>query len=131
MAGVNGNDVGDIELVDGALMHREYLDALSTVSRDTRALLAALTYIGTEIVIVTGGAAVNANGTQWERLRVRHLIVTSITAGLRVFTIGTRSFSFPLAANTTLVLPFPLVIERGSDLSYSGDGTCYIVGDPE
>lgn len=131
MAGTAGNDVGSVELLDAGVMHREYLSALEKMDTNTRAIVDTGRLVGSEIVTLTGGGAVGSIGTQHEKLRVRYLILSSVTAAVRTLTIGTRTFSFPLAANAPVVLPFPLVIERGSDLTFSGDGFCYIVADPE
>jgi hypothetical protein len=131
MAGTSGNDVDTVELLDAGIAHRQYLAALEKAPAAIRVLNDVISLVGAEIITLTGGAAVNASGVQWEKLRVRYLILSSVTLATRVLTIGTRTFSFDLPASLPVVVPFPLVIERGSDLSFSGDGRCYMIGDPE
>ena len=65
------------------------------------------------------------------RLRVRHFIIENVSAAGGAFgiVIGTKPYTFDLPAHTTLVVPLPFVIERGTDIGLVGDPVVYMVAD--
>jgi hypothetical protein len=74
---------------------------------------------------------------QHVKLRVRHLIMaTPANIAVATLRIGAAQYPFSLQSFMTFVIPFPLVIEPGVDISWtlSVIGTsfaAYIVGRPE
>jgi hypothetical protein len=64
------------------------------------------------------------------RLRVAYLIVSRATAGDGILTVGTASYTFTMLA-APVRIDFPLVIERGTDIAFAGDGRIYLVGTTE
>lgn len=95
------------------------------------ALISWLRMENCEIVRLDAGAA-PAPQSQHVRFRVRYVIVSAITAGTMTLTVGTASYPFEGQARGNDAIPFPLVIERGSDMSCVGtDGRIFLVGDVE
>lgn len=128
----DGNPVGEIdEFYDAGAMQRELL---SHIDAGSARIVKALTFEGCTIIRLIGGAPiVNAAfaGSSHLRLRVRRLILSRTTAGIGSLFIGSESYDFDLPASTPVPVDFPLVIERGADLSFTGDGRCYILADTE
>lgn len=120
------NPVGVVPTVDALEMHRETVNAIQANSAALARILSALTDVGKEIVRVDAGATVS----QRIRFRVRWLIISRATAGVGTLLVGTGSYPFTVAAAPVRV-DFPLVIERGVDVGFTGDGVLYLVGDPE
>lgn len=125
-----GSGVVD-EFPDAWKMHQQTLDMIDAGSRR---IVKALTYEGTTIVPLIGGGAIVQQGfapTSHLRLRVRAILASRATAGVANLVIGTEQYGFDLAAGVPVMFPFPLVIERGADLSFTGDGRCYLFCDVE
>ena len=60
------------------------------------------------------------SGSQHLRLRTIGLIAGGNgAAGALVLTIGARTYTFRLAGTQSIYLPFPLLIERGTDITAS------------
>ena len=127
MAG-DTKDTGSVAVDDGG-------DPLKPLTDTTRSglasLLAFLAMENAEIIRLEAAAAPVVQ-SQHVRLRVRGIIVNPITAGALTLTIGTAQYPFDGGAREIEWVPFPLVIERGSDMSCVGaDGRIYLIGDPE
>jgi hypothetical protein len=61
----------------------------------------------------------------------RLILVNNTAAGVAVaVNVGTAAYPFALPANTTLDLPFPLNVQAGLDVTYTGEGLAYLVGYP-
>lgn len=127
MAGDEKN-VGSVAVEDGIDPLAPLTAALKTSSK------AALEYaamVGTEIIRLDAAAA-PVTLSQHPRLRLRGIIVNPVTAGVLTLTLGTATYPFASPANGLTFVPFPLVIERGTDMSCVGaDGRLYLLGDPE
>jgi hypothetical protein len=108
------------------------LAPLTAATRDAgKGILAALLGVENEIVRLDASAAPVAQ-SQHIRLRVLTVIVNPVTAGTLTLVIGTAQYPFDGAARALQPFPFPLVIERGSDMSCVGaDGRIYLIGAPE
>lgn len=125
MAGVNGNDVGDVELMDAGIMHRDTIGALQTQVATLR-----------EIANILKGSA--DAGTSWDlpvqthaRIRCAYLVFTNDAACVVTINTGTGTRTFNIPSADTRVLPFPFVIDRGQDVSLSfsaGAGSGYLIG---
>lgn len=91
-----------------------------------------LAAVNSEIVRLQGGVATAANlaASRHEKLRVRGIVFSRATAGVTNLTVGTVVYPFTLAAQPVFV-PFPLLIERATDLSIDGDGNAYLICDVE
>lgn len=125
------NPVGDIILGDADSQHKELVALLSNAAEQTDAILDELGMVGFQIIRLDAGAA-PVPLSQHVRMRVRKVIVNPVTAGTLTLTIGTGTFPFDGAARGLIAVPFPLVIERGSDMSCVGtDGRIYLVGSVE
>ena len=96
-----------------------------------KALLNAILANGTEIIRLDVGAAPIPQ-SQHVRYRVTQIIFNALTAQTMTLTIGTSQYPIDVAARGTVSIVFPLVIERGSDMSCIGiDGRVYMIGLPE
>jgi hypothetical protein len=127
MVGVaSTNDEPDIEVVE----------PLAALEAKADAQLADQQMIGWEMLdfrIVAGAAP--ALQSQHVRFRVRFLVIAADAAATVIITIGTRTFNFPVAVGT-IVIPFPVVIERGVDSNASvsagaANVTVLVIGSPE
>lgn len=79
-----------------------------------------------------GGAL--AGGSSWQRLRCRYLIVSCEDADTATLTVGTVARSWLIPANDTRVIPLPIVIERGVNVTLaaaSGAVTGSLIARPE
>lgn len=134
MVGVaSTNDEPDIDVIE----------PFDTLERETRrvgdtavAMLDDAQMVGWEILDfrIVGGVTPTQQ-SQHPRLRARFLVLGCDAASTVRITIGTRSFDFPLAIGT-VVIPFPVIIDRGVDLTIAataGAANCvgYVIGDPE
>lgn len=62
------------------------------------------------------------------RMTIENLIVTNAGGAATVtLALGTRTYSFPMLASSTVVLPLPLVIEKGTDV-LATNGQVFLVG---
>jgi hypothetical protein len=63
------------------------------------------------------------------RLRVHTLVLVTPTGGFHVpnLVVGTRAYTFATTGQTTVAVPFALVIEPGSNVSIT-DGVAYLIG---
>lgn len=72
--------------------------------------------------------------SQHPRFRVRDLVVTVDAAAAVTFTVGTFSRVFNFAMADTKVIPLPVIIERGTDVTLAASaGTVggYLIGTTE
>jgi hypothetical protein len=73
--------------------------------------------------------------SQFPRLRVRYLIISSDIADEVTLTIGTARYPFHVGIGTTPPIPIPLVIERGADIAAistgAAVGSVYLIGNVE
>lgn len=122
----NENPGGPVEFIDGAAQHRETLDAIRKQSGALARIISILSSAGMEIVTLQPAAV----ASQRIRFRVQYIIISRATAGAAVLGIGSGTFNFTSDATPRRV-DFPLVIERGVDMLYTGDGVMYLVGWPE
>lgn len=123
--------VGDIPLGSADAQHREILDALNSNAAATAAILSELGMDGFQIIRLDAGAA-PVPLSQHIRMRVLYVIVNPVTAGTLTLTLGTGTYPFDGAARSLTYIPFPIVIERGTDMSCVGtDGRIYLIGQPE
>lgn len=97
-------------------------DAIEAIAENTK-------QVGQQIIRLDA-AATPTPVAQHAKLRVQSIIIARATAGAAVVVIGTAQYPFTVAA-APVVLPFPLVIERGTDMSATGDGQVYLIGEPE
>lgn len=110
-------------------------DPLAMVTAATEAagksVVGALRQVGAEIIRLDVGAA-PAPLSQYPKLRVQTVIVNLVTAAQVTLTIGTAQYPFDGAARAITPIPFPLVIERGTNMQAVGtDGRIYLIGIPE
>jgi len=120
------NPVGDVIFADANEQHRESIAAIGKIDASMRRLIEAVTDVGKETIRIAAGATMS----QRIRFRLRYLIISRATQGVATFTVGTGSYDFDAPAAPVRV-DLPLVIERGTDLGFTGDGRVYLVGDPE
>ena len=114
----------------------EVIEPLAGLEKRTDALLADQQMVGWEMLdfrIVAGAAP--ALQSQHVRFRVRFLVIAADATATVIITIGTRTFNFPVAVGT-IVIPFPVVIERGVDSNASvsagaANVTVLVIGSPE
>lgn len=127
MAGDEKN-VGTQAIDDGF----DPLEPLTDATKEgARNIVQYLAMVGSEIIRLDAAAA-PVPQSQHIRFRVRGVIVNPVTAGTLTLQVGTAQYPFDGAARFLAFVPFPLVIERGSDMSCAGaDGRIYLIGDPE
>lgn len=116
------------EFPDAMKMHADTLGALDAGSRR---IVAALLYQGAAIIRLDGSAGpvnIGQVGISHLRFRVRVLILSRLTAGVTNLIIGSARYPFNLGTVPAIIDPWPLVIERGTDVSIDGDGNAYLVG---
>lgn len=123
MAG-DAHNVGDIDVPDPlaglTTAAGKQADAIGRVND-------ALRFNGAEYLRLEAGAVAQS---QHIRFRVLYLIISRATAGDAVLTIGTQTFTFTVGGFPVRI-DLPLVIERGVDIEFDGDGRAYLVGYPE
>lgn len=124
-------EVGDITLVGADAPHRELLTALGDTREIMARVLAQMEQQQQEIITLTGGANVEAF-SQYPRLRVQSItIVNAGAAALVTVTVGTARYIFAAGIGTQ-TFDFPLVIERGMNVSCDLVGSIvYLVGNVE
>lgn len=120
------NPGGPVRFIDGDEQHRETLDAIRAQSVGLARIVSILSSAGMEIVTLTPAQV----ASQRIRFRVQYIIIARATAGAAILGIGSGTYNFTAAAVPARV-DFPLVIERGVDMLYTGDGFMYLVGWPE
>lgn len=108
-------------------MHAESIAAIARSNAALARLVLILTGAGLQIVTLQPGAVA---ASQHIRFRLQYIIVSRATAGDAVLTLGTVGYTFTVGA-VPATIDFPLVIERGTDMLYTGDGRMYLVGWPE
>lgn len=123
----DANPIGSIELGNADDQHRQVLKALTDSGNAARAILDAILQVGWEIIRVDAGLAAQS---QHPKLRVQFLVISRATAGLATLGVGAGLYPFTVGA-VPVKVPFPLVIERGVDITFTGDGTIYLVGPTE
>lgn len=112
------------------------LAPLTTATKDAAGAIAqvedAIRNVGSEIIRLDAQVAPSTFQSQHLKLRVRAVVINVLTAGVCSLNVATVSYPFSLPANGIVQLIFPLVIERGMDLSFTAaDGRIYLIGDPE
>lgn len=71
-------------------------------------------------------------GASWQKLRLRYFVFSTTAPATVTLTVGTIARTFSLPAADTRVVPFPLVIERGTNVSVSGSiQSAYLIAEPE
>lgn len=126
MEDVTSDPTGEVFFPDAVKQHDEMLSALDAGSRR---IVEALTGVGAEIVRLDASAT-PVPQSQHIRFRVQYLIISRATVGDMTLQIGTGTYPFTVGATPERV-DFPIVIERGVDMSAIGDGRLYLVGFPE
>lgn len=126
------NPEGEVtHFVGAGEMHAETIDTIRRTNAAVARLIEQDGMVGWEIVRLDAGAA-PVSISQRIRFRVQRVIVNPVTAGQLVLTLGTVGYPFDGAARSLTDIPFPLVIERGIDMSCVGaDGRLYLIGIPE
>jgi hypothetical protein len=120
-------EIGEVTLIDAQAQHEQYVQAFRSLQDINANILAAVRYDGCEIL----GVDANARTAQYPRLRVALLIFAAKTAGDVTLSIGSKDYAFTVPAQPVSI-PFPLVIERGTDILYTAtDGRIYIVARTE
>lgn len=121
----------DVMTVPPAEVEIEYPDPfgdaikpVETVLREIRDLLGG---VGFEMMRLDGGAVTQS---QHIRFRVYYVILSEIAAAGVTLNVGTVAYPF-FAPAAPVRVDFPIVIERGIDISYTGAGRAYLVGKPE
>lgn len=93
--------------------------------------VATMRMVGAEIIRLDAAAA-PVPLSQYPKLRVQFVVLNVITAGAISLQVGTVLYPFNLAANAAIIVPFPLLIERGTNMAaVAADGRIYLVGYPE
>jgi hypothetical protein len=119
-----GSPTGSVTLIDADAQHREVRELLAELVRQAG-------MIGLETMRLDAAAA-PVPQSQHVRFRVYRVIVNPVTAGTLTLTIGTATYPFDGSARSLQDVPFPIVIERGSDISCVGaDGRIFLIGKPE
>lgn len=121
------NPGGPVHFAEADEMHRESMAAIARTNAALARIIAMLMGAGQEIIRVDAGTVAQS---QRIRFRVQYLIVNRATAGLSNLGIGTGTYPFTSDATPRRV-DLPIVIERGVDMTWSGDGSVYLVGWPE
>lgn len=121
------NPIGEVHFADAGEMHRESIQALRATNAALARVVDMLMGAGQEIIRIDAGTAAQS---QRIRFRVQYLIVNRATAGTGTLGIGTASYPFVTDATPRRV-DFPIVIDRGIDMTWTGDGLVYLVGWPE
>jgi hypothetical protein len=112
-------------------MHAESIKAVAATNAALARLVLQQMMAGWEIVRLDAGAA-PVPQSQHIKFRVQYVIVNPVTAGTLTLTLGTVGYPFDGQARGLQVVPFPLVIERATDMTCVGaDGRIYLVGIPE
>lgn len=120
------NPVGDVRFADAGEMHSETITEIRKQSSALARLVKVLTDVGKMTIRIDAAATKSFSA----RLRIRWLVISRATAGTATFIVGTESFPFTVGAVPVRV-DLPLVVENGTDLSFTGDGTVYVIADPE
>lgn len=130
MAGDEKNVGSGVAIDDGIDPLKPLTDATNAASK---AQLAWDAMVNAEIIRLDAALiAVGVPQSQHIRLRLRGIIVNPVTAGVLTLQIGTAQYPFDGAVRLLQYVPFPLLIERGADMSCVGaDGRIYLIGDPE
>lgn len=124
MAG-DTKDPGDIEVADP---FAGMVDRLHTIAENLGRISEAVSGDGQELIRLDGGSAIPQS--QHVKFRVIVIVFSRATAGDSTLSIGESTYTFTLGAVPAIV-PFPLVIERGLNMSLTGDGRAYLIGNPE
>lgn len=111
-------------------------DPFPGIQQTLDAILAEESGDGLEIVgpfSIAAGTASNRI-SQYPRIRVRALVLSTDIAATITLILGTRRYPFVMPPSVA-VIPFPFVIERGSDMSVEASVAvtlaAYIIGRPE
>lgn len=113
-------------------------DPFPGIQQTLDAILAELSLSGdgeylfspTAVATVMGLAA----GATHQRMRCRYLIFSTSAAAVVTLTVGSMPRTYSVPAADTRVIPLPIVIERGSDVSLSvsaGTVTGNLIARPE
>lgn len=120
------NPEGEVRFADADEMHRESIENVRRTNAALARILTALTDAGKQTIRIAAGVTMS----QHIRFRLRYIIISRATAGVATLGIGTGTYDFDVTG-TPVRVDLPLVIERGTDISFTGDGRIYLVGDPE
>lgn len=126
---------GDTKEIDGAELIGDDSDPLAMVTAATKAaatsVAGALRLDGAAIIRLDAAAAPIPQ-SQYPKLRVRYLILNANAIDISL-QIGTVLYPFTFVSGTGIeTVPFPLVIERGTNMAAVGaNGRIYVIGDPE
>lgn len=119
------NPVTEVTHFPGAdEMHRELLRNLDS---NFRRLIQSQNDIGKETIRLDAGAVA---ASQHIRFRVRWIIISRATVGDATLLVGTGSYVWTVGA-VPVRIDFPILIDRGVDMQFVGDGRIYLIGDPE
>ena len=126
------NPIGEVtHFVGAGEMHEQTIAALSKSNDALVRLILQEMMAGWQIIRLDAGAN-PVPQSQHVRFRVQRIIVNPVTAGVLTLTLGTVTYPFDGAARALTDVPFPLVIERATDMSCVGaDGRMYLLGIPE
>lgn len=126
------NPTGEVTHFAGAGdMHAETIEAIAKGNAAIARLILQQMMAGWQIIRLDAGANPIPQ-SQHVRFRVQRVIVNPITAGTLTLTLGTVTYPFEGAARLGYDVPFPLVIERATDMSCVGvDGRLWLLGIPE
>ena len=131
-----GDTIPDITIIDP---FERLGDILSRQGGAMERVYAELASVGYEIWGPFQSAAAVTTGaplSQHIRFRVREILITTDTAGVVTLVVGSALYPFVVAVgNLAPTIRFPLVIERGSDVSFAASVAatmdCYLIGRPE
>lgn len=135
VASVNGSEaskaIGSVELLGADAPHRELIAALGDTREIMARILASQDESGKEIITLLGGAGAAAF-SQYPKLRVESITVCNAGATALInLTVGNAVYAFA-AGPGTQTFNFPLVIERGMNISVDlAASIVYLIGIPE
>lgn len=110
-------------------------DPYPTIQATLDAMLADQRMVDWQILALATDSVVASNSvTQYPRFRCRHVILSTDTATTITINVGTAQY--PFEADIGIVsFPFPLVIERGTSVSFTAQGgadaNVYLIGPTE
>jgi len=99
-----------------------YVDPFPSLDAKLGAIIDALAGLGQngpEVFDLAAFGAANIAQHMWLRLHIQTIVVSCTAAGTFILNVGSFARTWNLDIGTT-VIPYPITVERGTDLSFAG-----------